>query len=90
MAVLAMMQQMEDDKNAVVDLCKKEILDMIQLDSRMCNMTYKSKFTATRVTCLEPKHMRISWMEDSGEVKTSNAYAGFTTSCCGLPIKTQH
>ena len=68
MAVLAMMQQMEDDKSAVVDLCKKEILDMIQLGSRMCNMTYKSKFTATRVTCLEPKHMRISWMEDSGEV----------------------
>jgi pyruvate formate-lyase activating enzyme-like uncharacterized protein len=66
--VTAMMKQMEEDKWAVVHLCKKEILDMVQLGSRICNMTYKSKFTDTGVICLEPTHMRISWMEDSGEV----------------------
>jgi hypothetical protein len=58
---------MEDDKKAVGYLCKKEIQEMLKLGSSICNMTYNSKFNQTRMICLEPKHMRLSWLEDSGD-----------------------
>ncbi len=38
-AVHAMMHQMEEDKKAVVHICKREILELLQLGSRICNMT---------------------------------------------------
>ena len=67
-AVYAMMHQMEEDKKAVVHICKREILELLQLGSRICNMTYTSKLTQTRMMCFEQKHMRVSWLEDSGDI----------------------
>jgi pyruvate formate-lyase activating enzyme-like uncharacterized protein len=52
----------------VVHLCKSEIQDLVQLGSRIYSMIYKSKLTETIMICFEPKHMRVSWVEDSWDV----------------------
>ena len=66
-ALAATIKLMEGDKKAVGYLCKKEIQEMLKLGSSICNMTYKSKFNQAQMICLEPKHMRLSWLEDSGD-----------------------
>ena len=67
-AVFEMMHQMEEDKKMVVLICKKEIQDMLMLGCNISHMTYQSKLTHSRMNCFETKHMRLSWLEDCGEM----------------------
>jgi hypothetical protein len=69
LAVYSMKGQMEDkNQKEVAHLCKSRIHKMLCLGLEICNMIYKSKITKSRMLCLEPKHMRASWIEDCGVI----------------------